>query len=344
MSMNNTNLELQRIRGRNLFIVEGHNEKEKLLSMIIKCFPQMGMNEDNIIIYGTNIYDLYNEIVKEYDSNWDELDVDLPFIVTRKLHYNDPLRKQDFTNIVLIFDYERHDPLFSIDKISRMQSYFTDMADTGKLYINYPMVESYMHFDGVPNNSFESTCIPVTLNPGNKYKSLVRDTYIAKLFGLPRKISEILSEKYYLEEENKRNECVLQLLSVKNVEKDLKALFSDVQHIINEYINHDVKSASNQIYHTLLDLYLDKGYTYYEYMIYIISIIVYHNICKAKKICFNSYDIEKNELQESFRSIDLLDVLNRQNEYSDDSYNGIIWVLNTSVFIVPDYNINLLVL
>lgn len=210
--MSDTNLELHRTRGRNLFIVEGHNEKEKLLSMIIKCFPQMGINEDNIIIYGTNIYDLYSEIVKEYDLNWDELDVDLPFIVSRKLHYSNLLRKEDFTNIVLIFDYERHDPLFSIAKISRMQNYFTDMADAGKLYINYPMVESYMHFDGFPNDSFENTCIPVTLNPGNKYKSLVRDTYIAKLFDLPRKINEILSDKYLLEQENERKECVSHLL------------------------------------------------------------------------------------------------------------------------------------
>ena len=132
------------------------------------------------------------------------------------------------------------------------------------------------------------------------------------------------------------------MLAVKNDENDLKALFSDVLHIINEYVDYDVKSAANQIYHTLLNLYLDKGYSYYEYMIYIISNIVYHNICKAKKICLNSYDIKKNELQESFYSIDLLEVLNRQNEYSDDSDNGIIWVLNTSVFIVPDYNINLL--
>lgn len=64
-------------------------------------------------------------------------DVDLPFVVSRK-KYPDELRyKEDFVNIVLVFDYERHDTYFLEDKILAMQQYFVDSTDVGKLYINY---------------------------------------------------------------------------------------------------------------------------------------------------------------------------------------------------------------
>ena len=55
-----------RKRSQNLLIVEGHHEKNRLFWLIIKCFPEININMDEIWIYGTNIYQLYNDIVKEY--------------------------------------------------------------------------------------------------------------------------------------------------------------------------------------------------------------------------------------------------------------------------------------
>ena len=103
-----------RKRSQHLLIVEGHHEKNKLFWLIFKCFPEINIKMDEIWIYGTNIYQLYNDIVKEYGEKWAEenVDIDLPFVISKK-QCPDGLRyKEDFTNIVLVFDYERHDTNF----------------------------------------------------------------------------------------------------------------------------------------------------------------------------------------------------------------------------------------
>lgn len=43
------------------------------------------------------------------------------------------------------FDLEAHHPGFTVEKIKEMASYFVELSDIGKLYINYPMVESFFH-------------------------------------------------------------------------------------------------------------------------------------------------------------------------------------------------------
>lgn len=129
-----------RKRRQNLLIVEGNHERNKLFWLLFKCFPEINIDIDDVWIYGTNIYMLYEDIVKEYGSKWadEEDDIDLPFVISKK-QYPDSLRyKEDFINIILVFDYERHDTNFSEDKIMKMQKYFADAADMGKLYINYP--------------------------------------------------------------------------------------------------------------------------------------------------------------------------------------------------------------
>lgn len=79
--MNNYEWLKPRKRRRNLLIVEGKHEKNKLIKLLLKVYPEVDMNLDDIIIYGTNIYQLYDSIVNEYGADWFELDVDLPYIV-----------------------------------------------------------------------------------------------------------------------------------------------------------------------------------------------------------------------------------------------------------------------
>ena len=115
--MNNFDVFVPRKRSQNLLIVEGNHEKNELFALLFKCFPEMNIDIDDVWIYATNIYQLYDEIVSEYGEDWYDTDVDLPFVVSKK-KYPDELRyKEDFVNIVLVFDYERHDTYFSEEKI-----------------------------------------------------------------------------------------------------------------------------------------------------------------------------------------------------------------------------------
>ena len=79
--MNNYAVETRR-RSRSLLVVEGKHEKDELFWLIFKCFPEMNIDIDDVWIYGTNIYKLYEDIVKEYGNDWakDEMDVDFEFV------------------------------------------------------------------------------------------------------------------------------------------------------------------------------------------------------------------------------------------------------------------------
>ena len=153
--MNNYTVATRR-RSRSLLIVEGKHEKNELFWLIFKCFPELNINMEDVWIYGTNIYKLYEDIVKEYGNNWakDESDIDLPLVISKKENPDTVCYRNDFTNIILVFDYERHDPTFSEEKIIEMQHFFEDSTDMGKLYLNYPMIESYLHLKSIPDEEY----------------------------------------------------------------------------------------------------------------------------------------------------------------------------------------------
>ena len=58
----------------------------------------------------------------------------------------DGIRNSDISEIFLFFDYDFLNSQLSLDEINRrveeMLTLFDDETDNGKLYINYPMIES----------------------------------------------------------------------------------------------------------------------------------------------------------------------------------------------------------
>lgn len=337
--MNNVNWKQVRERRKNLLIVEGNHEKNELFGLIFKCFPEINIDMEDVWIYGTNIYMLYEDIVKEYESDWYEQDVDLPYIISKKQNRDNIQYKNDFTNIILVFDYEHHDPNFEEGKILKMQQYFADSTDVGKLYINYPMIESYQHLDIIPDNEFENRRISVTLRPGAQYKNLVKDTLVSKSVDLIRKMREILIERFEVKDATVCGKCVDELLGIANDNNLLMAIGCKLNNVVEEkYIN----TAKNQFRDLLLKFdYLDKGYSYWRYMREMFTQIVIHNILKANKIQNEMYQIEEGEYKKCFEQLDLEKILQIQNEVSRDELGGYIWVLNTCVFVIADYNFSL---
>ena len=159
---------LRRHRSRILLIVEGKTEKETLFRQLLYCFPEISVREEDILVYHTNIYSLYEQIHNEYDDDWEA--VDLPFLLSRSSG-QDRLWARDFTDIYLIFDYERQDPCFSEQKIQKMQNHFLDSTGNGKLYINYPMVESYLDLnDCLLDRSYRDRSVFASMQRGGTYK------------------------------------------------------------------------------------------------------------------------------------------------------------------------------
>lgn len=338
--MNNYGVETRR-RSRSLLIVEGKHEKDELFWLVFKCFPELNIDIDDVWIYGTNIYKLYEDIVREYGRDWakDEMDVDLPFVISKKEHPETVYYRNDFTNIILVFDYERHDPAFSEEKILEMQRCFEDSTDMGKLYLNYPMIESYLHLKSIPDEEYINRKIPVSLQPGDKYKGMVKsESVIEKLVGLPHRIDDLLAgERYQVNDDEKRRECCDAILKL--TENELEKNLEEILHIVRD--EKKEKTLKYQLKDWILKLgYTHGNMTYWEYMWKIFLEVVYHNICKADRI--QNEDTGENDLRKQFERIDLSEILDIQNKVSRDAEKGFIWILSTCVLLIPDYNFKLI--
>ena len=331
-----------RKRSQNLLIVEGHHEKNKLFWLIFKCFPEIHINMDEVWIYGTNIYQLYDDIVKEYGEEWakENEDIDLPFVISKKQDPDKLRYKEDFTNIVLVFDYERHDINFSEEKILEMQRCFVDAADMGRLYINYPMIESYQHLCKLPDDDFAERKISVSLQPGKKYKELVeQETILSSWIDFPHRINDLLKNHFGVSDFKKREKCCNEILEISSV--------SNMEEVINNALQGIVADCTlTTLKYQLVDWvkkqqYAHTNQTYWKYIRGVFQQIIYHNISKANRIQYGQYQIPENKYKECFERLNLTEILKMQNFVSKDTTEGFIWVLNTCIYFIAEYNFRL---
>lgn len=153
-----------------LLLVEGAKVEVDLFNKVLQEY-ELDFNYE-IYSYNTNIYELYNRMFK---GNEDELEsLDLIGILKERDPGNELLNK-DFSDILLVFDYDPQDPRFSEDKINLMLSYFNESTDNGKLYINYPMVESFKHFKSDPDEEYRERTVDYSVLEKKKYKQLVNE-------------------------------------------------------------------------------------------------------------------------------------------------------------------------
>lgn len=338
--MNNYDFIQQRERGKHLLVVEGHHEKYELLSLILGSFPEINIHEENVIIYGTNIYQLHAFLVKEYDEEWYDADVDIPYVISKMKQLETAWHKDDFIDIFMIFDFERQDPFYSGDTIKKLQEYFGDSTDVGKLYINYPMVESYWDTYDLPNDSFACRRVMLPLEKGEEYKNKVKYSPIANASEFPQFLNDVLDKEYGINDETIRKDCIEQILKLHSSEH----LRDDIERILFDKMETTrLQTAKYFLESKIIKVgYTEEQSTYFEFMRKMLSDIICKNIKKANYIQGNEYEIAPEKLKEIFYNLDYVKILDEQNTCSQDSENGFIWVLNSSVFFVPDYKFDLI--
>ena len=328
----------RRERRKTLLIVEGHHEKYELLSVLSRCFPELGIQPEDIWIYGTNIYVLFGELVKAYGADWDEQDVDLPFVISAAQTPGDHRYKRDYLNILLIFDYERQEPRFNADVIRRMQMYFNDPADVGKMYLNYPMLESYLHFQSFPDPDFRELKVPAFMQRGGEYKEKVQCLPMARSMDFYTILPGRLEKALEIEDTAECQKCAEVLLACSNeaqLEEAVRKISSTGcgdKNNVSHYLTYLVSERS----------YVGEGMCYWEYMRKRFAEIIGYNICKANRILGGDYNIADGDLRKTYEALSLIDVLQKQNEASADMQSGFIWVLNTCLFFVVDYRFSLI--
>ena len=152
-----------------LVLVEGAKTDVKLLKHLLSVYGSDQSHQ--IISYNTNIYSLYNLMFR--NTNPDDVDIlqllkEHETVAERKAVFN-----ERYSDILLIFDLDPQDPQFSSTKITEMMNYFVESSDMGKLYLNYPMVESFYHMKSIPDDDYWSYTATMQELSNHIYKSRV---------------------------------------------------------------------------------------------------------------------------------------------------------------------------
>lgn len=338
-NMSDTQIPSKESKNQTLLLVEGTHEKGVLLKIILKCFPELPIDLNNVHVYASDIYDLYHAIEKEYDEDWYETEneINIPLIISRKLNIFPVLDKRKFTNIILIFDYERHDNWYSDEKIIRMQEHFVSPSDDGILYINYPMIESYQHMNIIPDPDYLNRFVPITCNPGSIYKNLVHEKsviwgYLSSYDAMSRKLFECVPE---IDQES-LTDALDQVLSLSDEELLLVQTDNILQKVV--FDKKMRKTLSYRFRHMILKLgYTNDKLSFWMALRNIFCYIINQNIIKAWKLQESKIVAPEKCIKDMYLEMDLKKVLLVQNEASADPEIGIIWVLCTCVMFLGEY-------
>lgn len=153
-----------------LFICEGPSEKTFINKVLSKLYP--GKFEKNIYIYRSNIYSLYDVMKKETPGSIDIVELLKEKCQNKNSEQYKMIERNDFSDIYLFFDFDIHNrPEIDYDVVGKMVEFFNNETEQGKLFVNYPMLESYKHFKSVPDDNYKS--YKVTEKESADYKNLI---------------------------------------------------------------------------------------------------------------------------------------------------------------------------
>ena len=147
-----------------LFVFEGKKSEPKLFEALKELFfPKR--TEQFICTYNSNIYSLYSHLSEHevFENKNKESYGRTVSILNRILQSNGDntladIIESDISEIFLFFDYDFHESRLSLEEnnqhLNEMLAYFNDETSNGKLYINYPMIESIKYHKELPDSQF----------------------------------------------------------------------------------------------------------------------------------------------------------------------------------------------
>lgn len=153
-----------------LFIVEGDSDEP---AFIKKLFSKSYSNQEyKIYTYRTNLHNLAKCLEKDY-PNFDAEEIDIRLVLRsyEESSNKKELLSAEYTDIFLIFDFEPQQDCPHFKTIRRMLDFFNDSTLQGKLFINYPMMQSYKHFKTLPDDDFWN--VKVDNEQWKEYKKVV---------------------------------------------------------------------------------------------------------------------------------------------------------------------------
>lgn len=142
-----------------LFVFEGKKPEMALFEAIDSLLLHIG-NEKIVTTFHTNFYKLYDEIQNDEDVL--TLNLLKEWLWSKNDHSLDKYRTDDFTEIYLFFDYDLHAATSFLHlttdeaniRVREMLHIFNDEYEHGRLFVSYPMIESYLYTKKMPDSNF----------------------------------------------------------------------------------------------------------------------------------------------------------------------------------------------
>jgi len=179
-----------------LFIFEGEVREPALYKTMKYLFLSNSIKDDIVVSYCSNIYSLYQKM-KELDAFDDNIDsADIVQVLKEQLskspNQQDELNKiensDSISEVYLFFDYD----LKQIDEknklsveeqnyqIKELLEYFDNETIHGKLFVDYPMIESIRYFKKeLPDEDYVTYVTDMFI--GKKFKEEAHHTYYPNL-------------------------------------------------------------------------------------------------------------------------------------------------------------------
>ena len=219
-----------------LFIFEGKKREPQLFKTLEYLFFSNRNEEAIVYSFGNNVYELYTQMLG-LDGAGSIVSI---LREKSKNEKNNPLSNfsntSDFSEIYLFFDYDFQNSNFSLpemnERLEKMLDFFDNETDNGKLYINYPMIESIRCTEKLPDSDYWQ--YTVTREVCHHFKHYVTQQYqhyksfdfiTFQLDGKSQKVNVPTAEKF---NEIERN---WQHLKKQNVSKANYICNGDLSHL-----------------------------------------------------------------------------------------------------------------
>ena len=152
-----------------LLLVEGAKTDVEVMNQLLKVY---GISERHeIVSYNTNIYNLYKALFRENDP--EAVDI-LRLLKSKEKDVEKKLIFDErYSDILLVFDLDPQDSDYSPEIIKKLLGYFNESSENGKLYLNYPMVESFYHMRSIPDPNYYTYKATIAELKAKSYKTRV---------------------------------------------------------------------------------------------------------------------------------------------------------------------------
>lgn len=155
-----------------LFVFEGAEREPRIFKTLERLF--FGKEERLVCSFRNNIYELYRQL-REFEGDGDIVSI----LRENNAQLPSCIKSSDFSEIYLFFDYDFQNTNLTLEvmnkRLREMLELFNDETGNGKLYINYPMVESLCYTKQLPDEHFAEYAISRSDCMERPFKDLARE-------------------------------------------------------------------------------------------------------------------------------------------------------------------------